>query len=165
MRVMLSLSRTVAFSRNAGVAGCVTAAVVAVVLDAAPLAASSPDGPREPRAVCSVVEIASDQAPRRRNHFRATRILDLEFETQLIGRSKRKRSLELRLYTPRGFLYQVLETSAVPGRGRARRFEARLPVAGTSIMASGLYGRWRLVPHLAGQREPCGPGRSFVIQP
>ncbi len=154
MRVMLSRL----------VAGAATALAV-VGLDAAPLPVSSPNEPRERHALCAVVEIGSDQTPRRRNRFRATRILELQFETQLLGRPKRERSLELRLYTPRGFLYQVLETKADPGRGKARRFEARLPVAGTSIMASGLYGRWRVVPHLHGEREPCGPSRSFVIQP
>lgn len=139
--------------------------MLSAVLAAAPLAASSSHEPLERNAVCAVVEIGSDQAPRKRRRFSATRILDLDFETHLFGRLKRERSLQLRLYTPRGFLYQVLETEVDPDRGRARRFEARLPVAGTSIMASGLYGRWRVVPHLDGERKACGPGRSFVIQP
>lgn len=153
MRVMLS-----------ALLGVATASAAAV-LDTAPLPASSPHEPRERHAVCAVLEIRSDQTPRRHFRFNATRILDLEFDTQLLARPQRERSLELRLYTPRGFLYQVLETKLAPGRGKARRFEARLPVAGTSIMASGLYGRWRVVPFLAGERERCGPARSFVIQP
>jgi hypothetical protein len=83
----------------------------------------------------------------------------------VFGRRTRERSLQLRLYTPDGFLYQVLEAKPVPGRHATHRFEARLPVAGTSIMASGLYGRWRVVPHLDDRREPCGTSRSFVIKP
>ncbi len=143
----------------------VAVALAASVLDAAPLPAASPHEPRERQSVCAVVEIGANQTKHRLHRFRATRILRLEFETLLLGRPKRERSLELRVYTPHGFLYQVLETKAGHGPASGRRFEARLPVAGTSIMASGLYGRWRVVPHLAGEREPCGPGRSFVIQP
>jgi hypothetical protein len=72
--------------------------------------------------------------------------------------------LRLRVYAPSGFLYQVLAVPVAAGRGH-RRIEARLPVAGTSIMASGLYGRWRVVPQVDDSSEPCGPGRPFVIQP
>jgi hypothetical protein len=138
--------------------------LLAAVL-AAPPAAPVAHEARERPAACVVVDIGSDQAPRRRHSFRATRILDLEFETLLSGRTRRERTLQLRLYTPQGFLYQVLEARLDAGRPRQRRFEARLPVAGTSIMASGLYGRWRVVPYLDDRREPCGPARSFVIQP
>jgi hypothetical protein len=137
----------------------------AAVLSAAPLAAPSPPEPRERQAVCAVVEVRSDQAPRVMRRFSATRILDLGFETLVLGRLKRQHSLQLRVYAPRGFLYQVLETELRPDPGSVRRLEARLPVAGTSIMASGLYGQWRIVPHLDGQREPCGLARSFVIGP
>jgi hypothetical protein len=91
--------------------------------------------------------------------------VELKLEARLHGRAKRERRLQLRVYTPRGFLYQVLELPLDPGPSRKRRLEARLPVAGTSIMASGLYGRWRVVPHLDDRREPCGRGRTFVIKP
>ena len=146
-------------------------AMLSALLAAAPLAPPSPLAPpaaheaRERPAVCAVVDIGSDQTPHLRHRFRATRILDLEFETLVFGRTRRERSLQLRLYTPQGFLYQVLETTLDPERRRKRRFESRLPVAGTSIMASGLYGRWKVVPHLDGRHEPCGQARSFVIQP
>jgi len=140
-------------------------AMLSALLAIAPLAATTAHETRERSAVCAVAEIRSDQARHGRHSFRATRILDLEFETRLVGRLTRERSLQLRLYTPQGFLYQVLETKLDPKRAWKRRFEARLPVAGTSIMASGLYGRWRVVPHLDDRREPCGSARSFVIQP
>jgi hypothetical protein len=32
-------------------------------------------------------------------------------------------------------------------------------------MTSGLYGRWKVVPHADGAHEPRGRGRSFVIRP
>jgi hypothetical protein len=139
--------------------------MLSALLAAAPLGTPAADKARERHPVCAVVEIGSDQAPRARHSFRATRILDLEFETFVFRRRTHGRSLQLRLYTPDGFLYQVLETKPAPGRHATHRFEARLPVAGTSIMASGLYGRWRVVPYLDDRREPCGPGRSFVIKP
>jgi hypothetical protein len=83
----------------------------------------------------------------------------------VLGPARREYSLQLRLYTPDGFLYQVLEAKSAPLLGARSRFEARLPVAGTSIMTSGLYGRWTVVPHESGRLEPCGLGRSFVIRP
>ena len=160
--------------------------ILAAVLAAAPLgAAKAPDARPVSLngAVCQIVDIGSPQAPRHRRSFSATRILDLEFQTLLQRRVKGEHALQLRVYTPRGFLYQVLSVpfetptgkkpiTAVDGSagGRwadrwPRRLEARLPVAGTSIMASALYGRWRVVPHLDDRPAPCGPGRSFVIKP
>ena len=150
--------------------------VTLVALLAAVGVAPASHGPRTKPATCAVVAIEAEQPPRRRppsarhdpsrrHSFRATRILALEFETQLSGHLRRGSSLQLRLYTPGGFLYQVLEVPVERGGRSRRRLEARLPVAGTSIMASGLYGRWTIVPHLDNRREPCGRGRSFVIQP
>lgn len=120
---------------------------------------------REPTPACSVADIVSDSKPRRRHGFRATRILGLEFHAELVGRLERERTLELRLYTPDGFLYQVLELEVRQGGRRRQRLQARLPVAGSSIMASGLYGRWKVVPYLDGARKPCGPARPFTIRP
>jgi hypothetical protein len=139
--------------------------MLSALLAAAPLAESAAHGPQPRPPACAVVEVRSDQAPRAWYRFRATRILDLELETRVVGRRHDTRAPQLRLYTPDGFLYQVLETRAQARRGGERRFEARLPVAGTSIMMNGLYGRWRVVPHLDAGREACGPARSFVIRP
>lgn len=138
-------------------------AMLLALFAAAPLGAGERHEPHERPPVCAV-EVQSDQAPQAWNRFRATRILDLEFEAELSPKPNRTRALQLRLYTPDGFLYQVLQTK--PARqGEQRRFGARLPVAGTSIMASGLYGRWTVVPYLEGRQEPCGRGLSFVIRP
>jgi hypothetical protein len=126
--------------------------------------ANAPSAPRERPAACSVVEIRSDVDRRDQGRFSATRILELRFGTRLSGSPKRDHTLRLRLYSPSGFLYQVLTVPVSAGHGH-RRVEARLPVAGTSIMASGLYGTWRVVPQLDDSRAPCGAGRSFVIRP
>ena len=41
---------------------------------------------------------------------------------------------------------------------------ATLPVAGTSITLSSLYGRWTVQAYLDGQPEPCGPATRFTIR-
>ncbi len=128
--------------------------------------------------------------------FSATEILDLQFQTTLSRPLKGQHVLELKVYTPRGHLYQVLRvpvTSPIqsvpaPRRrerivdGRASTFNdpaakvvtdepdgkpslgATLPVGGTSIVTSSLYGRWTVTPHLDGSLEPCGPARQFRIE-
>jgi len=129
-----------------------------------PLGSPKAGHEKEPALSCEVSDIRSPQTPWRRHSFRATRIVDLELEARLHGRSKRERRLQLHVYTPGGFLYQVLELPLDPA-SRKRVYNARLPVAGTSIMTSGLYGRWKVVPYADDAREPCGRGRSFVIRP
>jgi hypothetical protein len=41
---------------------------------------------------------------------------------------------------------------------------ARLPVAGTSITLSSLYGTCSVQPYLDGETEPCGPATRFTIR-
>ncbi len=41
---------------------------------------------------------------------------------------------------------------------------SRLPVAGTSITTSSLFGRWSVEPYLDGETAPCGPAVRFTIQ-
>lgn len=56
----------------------------------------------------------------------------------------------------------------VPVRGSGARAEyelrARLPVAGTSITQSSIYGTWSVQAFLDGQTEPCGPATRFTIR-
>ena len=50
------------------------------------------------------------------------------------------------------------------GRGPARQsLRARLPVAGTSITMSTLYGRWTVQAFLDDHTRPCSPPRVFAI--
>jgi len=50
-------------------------------------------------------------------------------------------------------------------RGRFRdTLETRLPVAGTSITMSTLYGRWTVQAFMDDATRPCSPKRSFVIR-
>lgn len=54
----------------------------------------------------------------------------------------------------------------VPAGGGRSEYElrARLPVAGTSITLSSLYGTWSVQPYLDGAAEPCGPATRFTIR-
>jgi hypothetical protein len=117
--------------------------------------------------------------------------------------------MQLKVFTPGGFLYQVitlpfvgaapvrerpgwttnraaasatepLPPRVVPGFPRPLEVQrllpvsggtrgeyelhARLPVAGTSITLSSLYGTWSVQPYLDGRTEPCGPATKFTIR-
>ena len=114
----------------------------------------------------------------RRRHFSAVRTLDLQFRVRVRRRVAPDARLELRLYTPKGHLYQTLK-AAPPATddgssprdvyARLRRIlrprTATLPVAGTAIVNHSLYGRWTVEPHLDGNATPCGRARAFRIQP
>lgn len=47
---------------------------------------------------------------------------------------------------------------------RAYGVTAALPVAGTSITLSSLFGRWTVMAYLDGQKDPCGPATRFTIR-
>lgn len=86
--------------------------LIATLLMAQAAAADSADplAKARPRGPCVAVLVDSPQlqtAPDR-DLFSATGILDLRFQTLLRGVLAGPRTLELRLYTPRGHLYQIL---------------------------------------------------------
>ena len=132
--------------------------------------------PQPPRPECIAVQVTSPQGPAKRGVFSAHKHYDLDFAVRLVPRAATPgRVVQLKLYTPRGFLYQVLETS-IPqpnprrrGRGRAvpkkqdTTASVRLPVAGTWITQNTLYGKWKVVPYLAGQPQACGHARTVEI--
>ncbi len=58
----------------------------------------------------------------------------------------------------------VQQLGAPSGRGSdAREVRARLPVAGTSITLSTLYGRWIVQAFLDDLPRPCSPAASFTL--
>jgi hypothetical protein len=145
-------------------------------LAAATTGAPTPPTPldRAVRPTC-LVQVSSPQAARRAGDdvpsFSATGILDLRIRT-LVGRAAGPGTLYLRLFTPRGHLYQTLivpygipRVGDAPVRARLvrRAIDATLPVAGTSIMTDGLYGQWVVEPWLGGASTACGPARAFDI--
>lgn len=127
--------------------------------------AAAPKQPAWRPLHCEVTDVSSKQARHARGRFRATRVVDLRIGARLLGRARGERMLRLRVHAPGGFLYQVFELPLDASHGRRRRFEARLPVAGSSIMANGLYGRFEVVPYLDDQPRPCGRPLGFTIQP
>jgi hypothetical protein len=120
---------------------------------------------------------ATDQGAVRRAlgggpRFSAARTIDLRLGAVLRRRVAPAARLELRLYTPRGHLYQTLRATpptSPPPTGFVPReplpWTAALPVAGTAIVNHSLYGRWRVEPHLGGDPRPCGPAQVFWITP
>jgi hypothetical protein len=109
-----------------------------------------------------------------RLEFSASEILDPEFDALLSGRrNPSHHQVEFKIYTPAGHLYQVLTSDLTPApstRARSprreqghRKLTARLPVAGTSIVTSSLYGKWTVVAPLDGEGKPASVPRRFTI--
>ena len=114
--------------------------------------------------VCQAVAVTSPEAPgQKRPLFSSTRIMDLEFRVAVKRRVEGFHSVRFKLYTPNGHLYQELSVPFNAGgkKGDAPQVAARLPVAGTSITTSSLFGRWRVEPHLDGDLTPCGAATRF----
>jgi hypothetical protein len=124
--------------------------------------------------------------------FSATKVLDLTFSVLFRGRATGSHLVELRIFTPDAHLYrslavpvagqgQALTARSVQGyaspvaerpmtqvtRGRMRYSAASttFPVAGTDIVSSGLYGRWRVEAYLDGSEQRCAPAAWFTISP
>ncbi len=121
--------------------------------------------------------------------FQATRILDLDLEVRFAAGFAGDHVLHVKLVTPKGHHYQTLSVPvataaragalrrvegfprplvvrvARPARGRSGEtvVAQQLPVAGTSIVASALYGTWTAIAYLDDATEACGPSASFVI--
>jgi hypothetical protein len=134
---------------------------------------------RKSTNACSAVQVTAPDAPpqtKRRAKkklptFSASTILDLKLEASVKG----EHQVEFKVYTPKGHLYQSLAaTMSVPAKKDGRRpreakkgtASATLPVAGTTIVNSSLYGEWRVEAFLDGEREvACAKPLSFVIEP
>lgn len=111
--------------------------------------------------------------------FSARRVLDVNFHVELAPGSTAD-SLKLELFTPNGHLFQRLDVPiaaagsaekerSLPGypfpvKVATRRASATgasivdtppLAVAGTDIVASSLYGRWRVEAWVAGAATAC----------
>jgi len=192
--------------------------LLAVLLLAAQAGGTTPEAvPSAARAypVCVGVRVtASDQAlPPKNLTFSSRETLDLLLRPRVRLDLQGEHLMQLKVYTPGGFLYQVitlpfvgaglsdgrdrpthvtngaaaratdpppprvvpgfprpLETQRlVPAAGDAAaraqyELRARLPVAGTSITLSSLYGTWSVQPYLDGHTEPCGPATKFTIR-
>jgi hypothetical protein len=136
---------------------------------------------------CATIRVSSPDAPstphrrsrKKKTSFSASEILDLQFEVQLSPSTKGEHRTELKVYTPKGHLYQTIlvtpakEASNGESGGRRRRTNehgrrtgtAVLPVAGTTIVTSSLYGDWKVEAHVDGQPTACSRPLEFSIEP
>jgi hypothetical protein len=152
---------------------------------------------------CAGVRVtASDRAlPPKSMTFSSRETLDLVLRPRVRQDLPGDHLMELKILTPRGFLYQSIALPFVGGAQAARgpqadaaapaarvvpgyprplevqrlvpaqsgtrgeyELHARLPVAGTSITQSSIYGTWSVQAFLDGQAEPCGPATRFTIR-
>lgn len=84
-----------------------------------------------------------------------------------VVRQPNAHGVALRSQTVDGFPQPVAEQEALPAGNRdTSRYlvSASLPVAGTLITTSGLYGRWTVEPWLGRSAQACGAPRAFVIE-
>jgi hypothetical protein len=140
---------------------------------------------------CVTVETASLPASHgAAGHFSARAILDLTFTVLFRPDTSGDHLLELDVFTPDGHLYRSLAvpitasnrsagSRRVPGYPRPLQeqklarvtrgnspflaVDVPFPVAGTDIVAAGLYGTWRLEARLDGRRNPCANAVSFSL--
>ena len=140
-------------------------------------AAAPPASRRTNRCYGIRVEaVQAPDAPARRRRFRrrfsAGEVLDLRLNVILHAKNSAG-LVEIKLYTPQGRLYDILEaraqgeTKVLRGRFRRRRrvVSADFPIAGSHITSRSLYGKWRAEVFLNGSDRRCGPKKTFVIRP
>jgi hypothetical protein len=114
--------------------------------------------------VCGGISVSSPDRPRVRGRFSVAKTLDLLFRMRLRNVGKEPHVVSFRIFTPKGHLYQEIQVGYRAESGkRVSSISAGLPVAGTAIATSSLYGRWRVVPYLDGGTRPCGAASAFKI--
>lgn len=165
---------------------------VAICPSAAFSAETGKPNPKSCSALIVSADGSEDLTTAKKKVFRATRILDVRARAVVPASMEFESDdfVAFRFTTPKGNLYQTIEVpvrssakSAEKERKRpgypfplevqlaksltlnglpAKSIEARLPVGGTAIMESGLYGVWR-VEALVGNARPCSA--TFELQP
>lgn len=152
--------------------------LVAAVVGFTAAEASSPDGKRARR--CHGIRVDPKDAPRDRRHgstvISASQAKDLRLQISL-PEELASLPVRVKLFTPRGSLFQVLEAKADADSEAAttrRRFRssrrtrvlaASLPLAGTQITTHALFGEWRAEVYVDGAETPCTRPLGFQIEP
>jgi hypothetical protein len=135
------------------------------------------------RSVCGAVTVSNPERPHARDPFSVRKTLDLQFRMRVRTRDEESHVVSFRVLTPNGHLYQELQAPPEvkknkenddddrDDRGdhddhdrRMSRVSARLPVAGTFIVTSSLFGQWRVVPYIDDDPEPCAAPSVFRIE-
>lgn len=129
--------------------------------------------------------------------FSANEILDIDisvlFVPGVLNQYKGSHVLDVRFFTPRGYLYQSMSVPfssdaarkgqsetvrdyphAIPVRvlepvtwnnAKNYRVGVRLPVGGTAISSNSLYGAWTAQAFVDGEALPCSKPVKFTINP
>jgi len=127
-----------------------------------------------------------------RRSFSATRSADLIFHVQFDRSLDKEHVVTLKIFTPHGYLYRKLDVPLAPAKGKAPAGARRLPgypypvpvqtphtvtvgnqryqtvdvsfpVAGSAIVSSSLYGRWKVEVFLDGAARPCAKPTIFNL--
>ena len=127
-----------------------------------------------------------------RRRFSATRSADLIFHVLFDRRLGKEHVVTLKIFTPHGYLYRRLDVPLAPDKGEGRQGARRLPgypypvpvqalhtvtvdnrryesvevsfpVAGSTIVTSSLYGRWKVEVFLDGADKRCGGPTFFYL--
>ena len=143
-----------------------------------------PDGPRDATARKSCLRVGvralgdGPEAFRRSTTISATEVEDLEIGIRLPPGAAEEGLVRFRLFMPSDFLYQQLDVPYTsddePGERRLRGYPlpakehramasadgqrqvtVRVPVGGTAIQTSSLYGEWRVEAFVDDEEEPC----------
>ena len=123
---------------------------------------------------CRQISISSSAPTReraeRRDRFSARRTPSLRVELRLRTEGGDLHAVRFQFLTPKGHVYQEARAKydevaggAPPGKRRHASASFELPVAGTFIATSSLFGRWKVVPYLDDDTEPCGDAAAFTI--
>ncbi len=119
----------------------------------------------EPASQCVTLQVSSAQQRLSfpTTAFSATKILDLTITATPLRDLAGSRLLEIDAFAPDGSLYRTFDVGLTTPRLGSRRFTVTLPVAGTDIVANGLYGTWRLRARLDGAVTPCSSTVNFTL--
>jgi hypothetical protein len=153
---------------------------IAIVLEVAyaPGSFAEPKAPRRCYAIrVDAADTAGSRSPgrsrgRQESVFSAGESKDLEIGIS-VSDAAATLPVRVKLFTPRGKLYQVLDAAAElssddgnrRSRRRTRALAARFPVAGTQVTSYALFGEWRAEVYLDGSEAPCAQPLEFVIEP
>jgi hypothetical protein len=151
------------------------------------------EAPRPPAGArdtaCSGIDVGStpERSVSRPPTFSAGDILDVNFTVRLQSGRPVPPALVLKVYTPNGHLYQettfpvaapgfapraravagrhfaMKEAPVISGPGPATVAAPPLPVAGTLISQSSLYGSWRVTAGAANSSKVCSA--RFTVEP
>ena len=142
-----------------------------------------------PTVAVSGVEKPDDMG---RRSFSASRSADLIFHVLFDRSLEEEHVVTLKIFTPHGHLYRRLDVPLAPAKGEGpvgartlpgypypvpvqkphtvtvgeqsyQAVDVSFPVAGSAIVTSSLYGRWKVELFLDGAAQPCGEPTVFDL--